>query len=105
MLADRLHVPASNDAVDVTSLWRRCGRGGGAVRRLQVGLEAVPGTAARPEAGNSGEGFARLFQACAVLPHQACAGGSVFSCRRLSKAGLAGSATGDGERVAILLNV
>ena len=43
------------------------------------------------EAGNCGEGFASLFRVCAVLPHQACTGGSVFFRRRLSKAGLSES--------------
>ena len=33
-----------------------------AARRLRVGLEAGPGTAARLEAGSCGEGFASLFQ-------------------------------------------
>ena len=33
-----------------------------------------------------------IFQVCVVLPHQACAGGSVFFRRRLSKAGLSGPA-------------
>ena len=65
---------------------------GGAARRLRVGLKTGPGAAARLEAGNCGEGFACLFQACAVLPHQACADGSVFFCRQLSKAGLSGYA-------------
>ena len=62
--------------------------GGGAAWRLRVDPEAGPGAAARLEAGNCGEGLACLFQECAVLPHQACAGGSVFFRRRLSKAGL-----------------
>ena len=62
--------------------------GGGAVWRLRVGLRAGPGTAARLEAGNCGEVFARLFRVCAILPHQACADGSVFFRRRLPKAGL-----------------
>ena len=62
----------------------------GAARRLRVGLKTGPGTAARLEAGNCGEVFACLFQVCAVLPHQACADGSVFFCRRLPKAGLSG---------------
>ena len=41
--------------------------------------------------GNCEEVFACLFQVCAVLPHQACADGSVFFRRQLSKAGLSGS--------------
>ena len=52
--------------------------GGGAARRLRVGPKAGPGAAARPEAGNCGEGFACLFQAYAVFSHQVCTGGSVF---------------------------
>ena len=54
-------------------------------RRLRVGLKAGPGTAARLEVGNCGEGFACLFQMCVVLSHQVCADGSVFfaaSCPR-----------------------
>ena len=35
-----------------------------------------------------GMGFACFFQVCAVLPHQVCAGGSVFFRRQLLKAGL-----------------
>ena len=66
--------------------------GGGAAWRLRVDPEAGLGAAARLEAGNCGEGLACLFQECAVLPHQACAGGSVFFRRRLSKAGLSGYA-------------
>ena len=66
--------------------------GGWAARRLRVGLKAGPGTAARLEAGNCGEGFACLSRVCAVLPHQACADGSVFFCRQPSKAGLSGCA-------------
>ena len=58
---------------------------------LWSGLKAGPGTAARLEAGNCEEGLACLFQVCAVLPHQACADGSVFFCRQLSKAGLSES--------------
>ena len=54
-------------------------------------LKAVPGTAARLEAGNRKGGFACLFQVCAVLLHQVCADGSVFFCRRLSRAGLSES--------------
>ncbi len=66
--------------------------GGGAARRLRVGLKAGPGAAARLEAGSCERGFACIFWVCAVLPHQACTGGSVFFCRRLSKAGLSGPA-------------
>ena len=58
---------------------------------LWSGLKAGPGAAARLEAGNCEEGLACLFQVCAVLPHQACADGSVFFCRQLSKAGLSES--------------
>ena len=83
----RRHVPTTdNDAVATTP-----STGGRAGRRLRVGLKAGPGTAARLEAGNCGEGFVSLFRVCVVLPHQACAGGSVFFCRRLSKAGLSES--------------
>ena len=45
---------------------------------MRAGLKAGPGTAARLEAGNRGEGFASLFRVCAALPHQACADGSIF---------------------------
>ena len=58
---------------------------------MRVGLRAGPGTAARLEAGNCGEGLACLFRVCAVLSHQVCTDGSVFFCRRLSKAGLSES--------------
>ena len=64
---------------------------GGTAQRLRVGLKAGPGTAARPEAGNRKGVFASLFQVCAVLLHQVCADGSVFFCRRLSRAGLSES--------------
>ena len=77
------------------SMSRRSGvdaEGGGTARRLRVGLKAGPGTAARLGASNCGEGLACLFQVCAVLPHQACADGSVFFRRQLSKAGLSGPA-------------
>ena len=63
-------------------------QGEGAARRLRVDPKAGPETAARLEADNCGEGLASLFQVCATLPHQACADGSVFFCRRLPKAGL-----------------
>ena len=56
-----------------------------------AGLKAGPETAARPEAGNREEGLACLFRVCAILPHQACADGSVFFRRRLPKAGLSES--------------
>ena len=85
-----------------------------AARRLRVGLEAGPGTAARLEAGSCGEGFAsRLggrpwncgppgggqlrggicesFPGQTVFSHQVCAGGSVLFRSRLSKAGLSES--------------
>ena len=52
--------------------------------------KAGSGTAARLGAGNCGEGLACLFRVCAILPHQACADGSVFFCRWLFKAGLSG---------------
>ena len=65
--------------------------GGGAARRLRVGLKAGPETAARLEAGNRGEGLACLFRVCAILPHQACADGSIFFRCQLSKAGLSES--------------
>ena len=59
--------------------------GGRAVRRLRVGLKA----------GSCEERFVCLFQVCAVLPRQARAGGSVFFCRQLSKAGLHGPAASE----------
>ena len=62
-----------------------------AARRLRVSPKAGPGAAARLEAGNCGEGFACLFQVCAILSHQACADGSVFFRRQLLKAGLSES--------------
>ena len=65
---------------------------GGVARHLRVDLKASPGAAARLEAGNCGEVFARLFHVHAVFSHQACAGGSVFFRRWLSKAGLSGFA-------------
>ena len=67
------------------------GAGGRAAQRLRVGLKAGPGAAARLEAGSCEGGFACLFQMCAVFSHQACAGGSVFFRRQLSKAGLSGT--------------
>ena len=72
-----------DDAASTSATTRR-----GAARRLRVGLKADPGAAARLEAGNCEGAFARLFQVCTILPHQACADGSVFFCRQLSKAGL-----------------
>ena len=60
------------------SISRHRRRKGGAARRLRVGLKAGPETAARLEAGNRGEGLACLFRVCAILPHQACADGSIF---------------------------
>ena len=86
--ASRRHAPAENNdaSVAITST-----HGGGAARRLRVGLKAGPKTAACLEAGNRGEAFACLFQAHAIFLHQACADGSVFFCRRLSKAGLSES--------------
>ena len=72
---------------------RRRRKGWGvAARRLRASLKAGLGAATRLEAGNCGEAFACLFQVCAVLPHQACAGGSMFFRRRLPKAGLSGYA-------------
>ena len=67
-------------------------QGGETTQRLRVGLKAGPGAAAHLEAGNCGEGFACLFRVCVVLPHRACADGSVFFRRRLPKAGLSGYA-------------
>ena len=72
----------SSDTVDARGV---------AIWRLRVGLKAGPGTVARPEAGNRGEGFASLFQAHAALLHQVCIDGSVFFCRQLPKAGLSES--------------
>ena len=57
-------------------------QGEGAAWRLRVGLKA----------DSCEERFACLFQAQAVFSHQVCADGSVFFCRRLSKAGLSGCA-------------
>ena len=55
--------PSSRHASGVTSpaSLRHRRRGGGAARRLRVGLKADPGTAARLEAGNCEEVFACLF--------------------------------------------
>ena len=71
----RQHVPAADNDAGIAA----ARGGGGAAWRLRVSLKAGPGAAARPEAGNCEEGFACLFQVCAVLSHQACTGGSVFS--------------------------
>ena len=65
--------------------------GGRAARRLRAGPKAGSGAAACLEAGSCGEGFACIFWVCAVLLHQACADGSVFFCRQLSRAGLSES--------------
>ena len=62
-----------------------------AARRLRVGLKADSRAAVRLEASSCGEGFACIFWVCAALPHRVCASGSVFFCRRLSKAGLSES--------------
>ena len=77
------HAKCLSSRLTVTSRRRRHGvqsstQGGGAAWRLRVGLRAGPGTAARLEAGNCGEVFARLFRVCAILPHQACTDGSFF---------------------------
>ena len=80
-----------NERIALASTTRRH-RGGGRLPGVcGVGLKAGPGTAARLEAGSCEEGFACLFQMCVVLSHQACAGGSVFFCRQLSKTGLSES--------------
>ena len=57
------------------------GHGHGVASRRGDGVCVVVGLCiqARLEAGNCGEVFASLFPVCAVLPHQACTGGSVFS--------------------------
>ena len=55
---------------------------------MRVGLKADPRAAARLEAGNCEEGFACLFQVCAVLPHQICTDDSVLFRRQPLKAGL-----------------
>ena len=89
--AGRLHATMATDAVGITLRQRRRCKGGGAARRLRVGLKAGPGAAARLEAGNCEEVFVRLFQMCAVFSHQACADGSIFFRCQLSKAGLSES--------------
>ena len=54
--------------------------------------EGCPWNCGPPKGGQLREAFACLFRMCAVLPHQACADGSVFFCRRLPRAGLSGCA-------------
>ena len=86
--ASRRHAPAENNdaSVAITSTH------GGDCPAFASWPEGRLGTAARLEADNRGEVFACLFQAHAVLSHQACASGSVFFCCRLPKAGLSGYA-------------
>ena len=68
MPAGRLHVPASNDAVDITSLWRRHGWGGGGCPAFAGWPEGRPWSCSPPGGGQLWGGICVSFPGvCCIL--------------------------------------